>query len=105
MSGNNHHLSVHGVVDNGVIHLLDSSLMFAGMGTFNFSGILNISGNPLNVFKLEAEDIELSALFDQILKPFLRDTSLAEVGVDGLIDFDLSLKMGYYSQFVLIWKM
>ncbi|MCP5244979.1 MAG: hypothetical protein H6937_03020 [Burkholderiales bacterium] len=97
LTGNGHHLRVHGIVDNETVRLLDSSLMLTGVGGFDFSGILNKSDNQLSTFQLKSEHIELSALFDHILKPFLRNTSFAEMEVDGSADFTFKLKKGVFS--------
>ena len=95
--GNGHHLRVNGVVDSETVRLLDSSLMLPGMGSFDFSAILKKPDYQLSTFQLKSEHIELSVLYDQILKPFLRNTSFAEMEIDGSADFTFKLKNGVFS--------
>lgn len=103
MTGDGHHLSLQGVWDDTNVRLLDSSLILAGIGTFNFSGLMSRAGNQISAFKLVADKVESSTLFSQILKPFLRDTSFAEMEVTGHFDLALRLQEGELQSISLDW--
>ncbi|MCP5242866.1 MAG: hypothetical protein H6940_05435 [Burkholderiales bacterium] len=92
MAAANHHLSMRGVFDGEAMHLLDGSLMFAELGTFQFSGVFDISSKRLRVFELKANKIQLSTLYEQVLQPFLRDTTFAEIEFTGHADWTVRLR-------------
>ncbi len=104
MTGGGHHLSLQSVVNDTSVRLLDSSLILSGIGAFNFSGLMSRTDNQISVFKLAADKVESSALFDQILKPFLRDTSFAEMEVTGHLDLALRLQDGALQSISLGWE-
>tara|TARA_R110002073_G_scaffold317802_1_gene491503 strand:+ start:1234 stop:3240 length:2007 start_codon:yes stop_codon:yes gene_type:complete len=81
--GKNHRLSLNGTVNEKNIRLLKGNLLLADIGQFDFSGLMEKSGYIPHNFKLHAKNLELSVLFDQIIKPFLGETSFAEIKVTG----------------------
>ncbi len=92
MIGKGHCLKAQGIFDSETIRLVTGSLMLEDMGVFDFSGFVDRSDIQSNMLKLEANKIAFSAFFDQVLKPFLRDTSFAEMEVAGEIDLDFYLQ-------------
>ena len=93
-TGNDHYLNIHGIADEKNLHLQNSHLILADIGTFNFSSTVTWVDFALNTAELEADNIGLSALFDQILKPFLSDTILADLEISGHSDMALHIQNG-----------
>jgi len=91
-AGEEHALSAQGVFDGKTLNLKDSLLLLSGIGTFKFSGAVDWSDFNVSQIEIDADNVELSALFDQILKPFLADTVFAELKVSGHGDFALSIQ-------------
>jgi len=91
-TGNDHYLNIHGAFDTKNLHLQNSHLILADIGTFNFSSTVDWPKLSLNAVELEADNIALSALFDQMIKPFLSDTILAELEIDGHSDIALRIQ-------------
>jgi len=94
MAGKGHHLSLSGVVESGKISFDNSCLRLIDVGIFDFSGLFSIADRRLEAFKLESEGIELSAVYNQVLKPFLQDTAFAEMEVTGHADLSVNLDAG-----------
>lgn len=92
MAAADQHLSLQGIIDDEAVRLLDGTLMLAGLGTFQFSGNFNILDRQLNAFELKADNIQLSALYEQVLRPFLQDTAFAEMEFTGHADWVVHLR-------------
>lgn len=99
--GNGHDLYLQGVLNDHSIRLIDSKLQLIDIGKFEFSGLMMRSGYMLHNFELHANKIELSALFEQILKPFLRDTAFAELAVSGHSDINWTYREGAHKTLLL----
>ncbi len=99
--GNGHDLYLQGVLSDRSIRLIDSKLRLIDIGKFEFSGLIMRSGDMLRDFELHANKIELSALFEQILKPFLRDTAFAELTVSGRSDINWAYQEGAHKRLLV----
>lgn len=86
------HLNVQGVFDGTTLRLQHSQLILPEIGAFRFGGTIGWPDFSVNRFKLDADNLAVSALFEQTLKPFLVDTMLAEVEITGHGDFALRVK-------------
>ncbi len=93
-SGADHYLNVQGVFDGKTLTLQDSHLVLSDIGMVKFSGVVDWPDSKVRRFQLDADNIALSALFDQVLKPFLADTMFAELEVSGQSDFTLQVREG-----------
>jgi hypothetical protein len=93
-SGADHLLNVQGVFDGKNLSLHDSHLALADIGTVKFSGAVDWPDAKVRELQLNADNIALSALFDQVLKPFLADTVFAELEINGLGDFAVLMREG-----------
>ncbi len=92
--GNGHEVYLNGVLSDESIRLFDSRLRLVDIGEFEFSGLMMRSDESLRDFDLHANNMQLSALFEQVLKPFLRDTAFAELTVSGQSDITWDYKDG-----------
>jgi len=101
-SGTDHALNVQGVFDGKTLKLHDSQLALADIGTVKFSGTVDWPDARVRELQLDADNIALSALFDQVLKPFLADTVFAELEINGLGDFAVLMREGVLQEINLI---
>jgi len=83
LTGNGHRFIASGDVDENTIRLLKGNLKLAGIGEAELSGVMERPSNSLRDFDLRAANLELSALFSQVLKPFLENTAFAEMKASG----------------------
>ncbi|MCP5293049.1 MAG: hypothetical protein H6938_11055 [Burkholderiales bacterium] len=93
-SGTDHALNVQGIFDGKTLALHDSRLVLAEIGTVKFSGVADWPDARVREFQLDAGNMALPALFDQVLKPFLADTVFAELEISGLGDFAVVIREG-----------
>ncbi len=99
--GNGHEVYLNGVLSDESIRLFDSKLGLVDIGEFEFSGLVMRSDESLRDFALHANNTQLSALFEQVLKPFLRDTAFAELTVSGQSDITWDYKNGANEELTL----
>jgi hypothetical protein len=99
--GNGHDLHLNGVLSNESVRLHDGKLSLVGIGEFEFSGLIMRSDETLRDFELHANNTKLSALFEQMLKPFLRDTAFAELTLSGQSDLTWEYRDGANKAFIL----
>ncbi len=83
LTGRGHRLDLEGVTSEETIHLHQGTLSFADIGAFEFSGVMARQNNELIDFNLDADSLELSVLFDQVINPFLRNTAFADMQITG----------------------
>ncbi len=93
-TGQGHHLRVNGSLDDSIIRLLKGNLVLAGIGKVDLSGVADRSTNTLRDLDLRAGNLELSALFSQVLKPFLADTSFTGLKAAGHAGIQLRYRNG-----------
>jgi hypothetical protein len=80
-------LNLSGILNEKNINLHNGKIVLHDIGELDFSGVLARPGYDLIDFSLQATSLELSAFFDQILRPFLRDTAFSEMSVIGHSSF------------------
>ncbi|BCT68767.1 hypothetical protein [Nitrosospira sp. NRS527] len=78
-----HRFSGSGELDESTIRLSTGKLVLSNIGEMNLSGLIDRPGNTLRDFDLSADNLELSTLFSQVLKPFLVNTPVAELKAAG----------------------
>lgn len=78
-----HRFSGSGELDESTIRLRAGKLVLSNIGEMNLSGLIDRPGNTLRDFDLVADNLELSTLFSQVLKPFLVNTPVAELQAAG----------------------
>jgi len=78
-----HKLTASGSFDEKNIRLLQANLSLADIGNIAASGLMSLANMQIGEADLQADNLGLSALFGDILKPFLLDTGLAKTRVDG----------------------
>ncbi|SHL18010.1 hypothetical protein SAMN05216428_101360 [Nitrosospira sp. Nsp11] len=78
-----HRFSASGQLDENTIRLREGKLVLSNIGEVNLSGLIDRPGNTLRDFDLSADNLELSTLFSQVLKPFLVNTAIAELEAAG----------------------
>ena len=82
-SGGGYSLNLAGVLSEKSIRLSNGKMALQDIGELDFSGLLARPDYDLIDFELNATNLKLSNLFDQILKPFLRETAFSEMSVIG----------------------
>ena len=94
-------LNLTGVLSENNINLNNGKIVSHDIGELGFSGVLARPSNDLIDFSLHATSLELSTLFDQILRPFLRSTAFSEMNVIGRGSFAWRYHQGENKSFVL----
>lgn len=94
MAGSDHYLNLQGIFDGETIRLMESAVKLNGLGVFDFSGILDLSSKQLSTLELKADGVRLSALYEQLLQPFLRNTAFAEIQLTGDVDWLVRVEDG-----------
>ncbi len=82
-TGQGHRFIASGDVDENVMRLLEGNLILSGIGEAGLSGVVERSTNTLRDFDLNADNLELSGLFSQVVKPFLVSTSFTDLKAMG----------------------
>ena len=93
-TGQGHHLHVNGNLDDNIIRLLKGNLVLAGIGEADLSGVVDRSANTVRDLDLRADNLELSALFSQVLKPFLANASFTGLKAEGHAGIQLRYRNG-----------
>ena len=75
--------SLNGTMDEKNINLRHGKILLHNIGELFFSGSLARPNNELIDFDLHAPNLEMSFLFDQLLRPFLSETVFSEMNVTG----------------------
>ena len=81
--GKGHQLTARGVVHDQHVRITQAKLNLADMGEADFSALINIQKRTLQQAKLSAENLVLSALFADIIRPLAVETALAETEATG----------------------
>jgi hypothetical protein len=82
-TGEGHQLVVNGRSSEKYISVDQSVLNLSGIGQVNFSGGIDLSTQTVQQAWLSAENLKLSALFANIVRPFALETTWAEIDADG----------------------
>lgn len=82
-TGGGSSLSLNGSMNKQNIDLRHGKIFLHDIGEFFFSGSLARPSKKLIDFDLHATSVEMSSMFDQILRPFLSDTVFSEMNVTG----------------------
>jgi len=94
-------LNLAGDLSENNINLSNGKIVLRDIGELDFSGVLARPGNDLIDFNLRATSLELATLFDQILRPFLRNTAFSEMNVIGRSSFAWRYHQGGNKSLVL----
>lgn len=100
-SGGDYNLNLAGVLSERNIHLNSGKIDLRDIGELDFSGLFAGPDYDLVDFNLNATNLKLSTLFDQILKPFLRETAFSEMSVIGYSSFAWRYHQGVNQSLVL----
>jgi hypothetical protein len=76
-------LTASGELNENIIRILEGKFVLSGIGEMDLSGVIERPTNTLRDFDLSADNLELSMLFSQVLKPFLASTPFAELKAAG----------------------
>lgn len=78
-------LSAAGTLDAKRVLIERGMLRYPGVGDAAFSGTYDFAAKKLTAGRGSADGIAVAALYDSILKPFLADSSFADLRADGRI--------------------
>jgi len=87
-SGQGHELTIAGTLHDRHINVTHGRVDLVGMGKAKFSAVADMTDRTLQQIRFSATDLELSALFDSILRPLAVGTALAETSAAGRASFD-----------------
>ncbi len=76
-AGRGHRFHAGGDLDEDTVRLRKGRLTLADIGEMDFSGTVDSSTKALREFSLTADNLQLAGLFEQVLQPFLVNTSFA----------------------------
>lgn len=88
----NQRLSAEGRLDAKQLHIERGSLRYPGIGEVGFSGVYDFAAKKTTEGRVSAQALNVPALYESVLKPFLEGTSLSDLRTDGR--FSVELHMG-----------
>lgn len=100
-SGQGHEFAIAGTLHDRHINVTHGRVDLAGIGKAKFSAVADVAGRTLQQIRFSATDLELSPLFDSILRPLAVDTALAETSAGGRADFDWHYRDGEHQSLVI----
>lgn len=87
----NQQLTAAGTMDAKRVGIERATLRYPGVGEVAFSGAYDLAANKILDARASAQSIAVAALYESILKPFLADSSFADLRTDGRISADLRM--------------
>ncbi len=81
----NQQLSAEGRLAAHQLHVERGTLRYPGVGDVAFSGVYDRDAKKTAAFQVSARELQVGALYESILKPFLEGTSLADLRAEGRI--------------------
>ena len=85
------HLSVAGRLDAKRLQVDRGTLRYPGVGDVAFSGTYDLAAKKLVDGRGSAQALAVNALYEAILKPFLADSSFADLRSDGQVSAELQI--------------
>jgi hypothetical protein len=85
-TGEGHHLTISGKIHEESLSVDQGVLTLSNIGQVDFSGKVDIPTQKLRQAELQAEILEMAALFESIIQPLAADTALAETRAKGKAD-------------------
>ena len=86
-----HRLSAEGRLDAKQLRVERATLRYPGVGDIAFSGAYDLAAKKVAEGHVSAQVIQVSALYESVLKPFLEGSSLSDLRTDGRISAELQL--------------
>lgn len=87
----NHQLSAAGRWDTKQLRIERGVLRYPGIGDVTFTGAYDHAAKKMTEGSAAAQAIQVSALYESFLKPFLEGTTLSDLRTDGRISAQLQL--------------
>ena len=78
-------LTAEGRMDAKQLRIERGTLRYPGVGDATFSGAYDLAAKKMTEARVSARDIQVSALHESVLKPFLEGTSLSDLRTEGRI--------------------
>ena len=94
MTGNGHTLTVAGTLDPRGVTIDRGQLALAGVGEFTIEGSIERATAKIERATLKSVNLDMAALYSNLLKPALHGTVLGNLRVAGHADIDLMLAHG-----------
>ena len=94
ISGNGHTLNMAGTLDAQRMVVERGQLALAGIGDFDLAGAVERTGGRLATASLKSSSLDISTLYDKLVKPALQGTVLGDLRCEGRADFALEVKDG-----------
>ncbi len=87
----NQQLSAAGIADAKRLRIEQGILRYPGVGDVTFTGAYDLAAKKMTEGSVAAQGIQVPALYDLVLKPFLEGTSLSDLRTGGSISAQLWL--------------
>ena len=87
----NQQLSAEGKLDANQVRVERGMLRYPGMGDVAFSGVYDFSAKRISQGSVSAKEIQIAALYESVLKPFLEGTSLSDLRTEGRLSADVQM--------------
>ena len=89
MAGKGQRLELQGTTARGVTQVRNGTLALPGIATVRLAADWNHAQGELTLFEAGAQRVRAAALYDDLLKPLLQGTALADLRADGEVSFTL----------------
>lgn len=87
----NQQLSAAGIADAKRLRIERGTLRYPGVGDVTFTGAYDLAAKKITECNVAAQALQVPALYDVVLKPFLEGTSLSDLRTGGSISAQLWL--------------
>jgi hypothetical protein len=91
LKAENQQLSAAGSLHAKQLRVDRATLRYPGVGDVAFSGTYDLAAKKIAAGNVSAPSIQVSALYESVLKPFLEGTSFSDLRTDGRLSVELQL--------------
>lgn len=97
-TGSGHRMEANGEIDTSSIRVSQGRIVLHGIGSVALAATVDRPSLLMRDLDFRADNLDLAELFSQVFKPFLVNTSLAEVKAAGHADVWLRMRNGVSEQ-------
>ena len=91
LKATNQQVTAAGRLDAREFKIERGALRYPGVGEVAFAGGYDLAAKKINDLRVDAQTIQVTALYETVLKPYLEGSSLADLRTDGRISAQLAL--------------
>ncbi len=87
----NQQLTAEGRLDARQLFIERGALRYPGVGDVAFAGVYDLAAQKIADLRVDAQTLQVAALYEAVLKPFLEGSSLSDLRTEGRISAQIEL--------------